>query len=169
MVRTIYQWMIRTVEGICIIAITIATLLTGYEVVMRQLFNSPTIWTNEITSYLLVWFGLLGIVYAYDKKTHVAVDMVYEHLPVTMQRFADLLTSTLILLFSATILYYGYKYWWMAYSRGWEHVGMLEIPMSYTRFALPLVGCFMVFQLSLAIYDQVRELRRKGDELRQEN
>jgi C4-dicarboxylate transporter, DctQ subunit len=158
MVRTIYQWMIKVVEVICIIAVAIATLLTGYEVMMRQLFGSPTIWTNEITSYLLVWFGLLGIVYAYDKKAHVAVDMIYEYLPVRVQRAVDILTSFLILLFSVTIFYYGYKYWWMAYSRGWQHVGMLDVPMSYTRIALPLVGCFMIFQLMITIYDQIREL-----------
>jgi len=158
MIRTIYRWMIKAIETICVISIFIIVILTGYEVVMRQMFSQPTIWTNELTSYLLVWFGLLGIVYAYDKKTHISVDMIYRCLPLRMRQAADILTSCLILMFAATILFYGYKYWWMAHSRGWEHVGMLDMPMSYTRFALPLVGFLMTFQLLIEIYDQFRGL-----------
>lgn len=159
MIRIAYKFIIRVVEAISIAGITLITLFTAYEVGMRELFGKPTIWTNEITSYLLVWVGLLGVVYAYDKGTHVSVDLFYRRLNIRIQRFFDAVTSSLMLLFALCVCVYGYKYWWLGYSRGWRHFGMLDVPMSYTRIALPVVGLLLVFQLIISLYDRIGSLK----------
>lgn len=159
MIRIAYKWMIKVVEGISILGITLITLFTAYEVGMRELFRKPTIWTNEITSYLLVWVALLGIVYAYDKGTHVSVDIVFRRFNVRVQRFFDVIIIVLMLIFALCICIYGYKYWWLGYSRGWRHFGMLDVPMSYTRISLPIVGLLLIFQFSVALYDRIVLLR----------
>jgi len=159
MIRIAYKWMIKVVEGISILGITLITLFTAYEVGMRELFRKPTIWTNEITSYLLVWVALLGIVYAYDKGTHVSVDIVFRRFNVRVQRFFDVITIVLMLIFAFCICIYGYKYWWLAYSRGWRHFGMLDVPMNYTRIALPVVGLLLIFQFAITLYDRIKMLR----------
>jgi TRAP-type C4-dicarboxylate transport system permease small subunit len=159
MIRIAYEWSIRVVEAISIVGIALITFFTAYEVGMRELFAKPTIWTNEITSYLLVWVGLLGVVYAYDKGTHVSVDLFYRRLGVRARRFLDVITTSLMLLFALCVCVYGYKYWWLGYSRGWRHFGMLDVPMSYTRIALPIVGLLLVFQLTMTLYDRVGLLK----------
>jgi TRAP-type C4-dicarboxylate transport system permease small subunit len=155
MFRVIYRWSIKIAEIISIVGVSLIVLFTAYEVIIRNVFNKPTIWTNEITSYLLVWLGMLGIVYAYDKGTHVSVDFVFRRLNTSTQRFLNALTVLLILTFSILICMYGYKYWWLAYSKGWRHFGMLDVPMSYTRISLPIVGILLVFQTSIATYDSI--------------
>lgn len=155
MIRIVYKWMIKVVEGISIVGITLIILFTAYEVGMRELFGKPTIWTNEITSYLLVWVALLGVVYAYDKGTHVSVDIVFRRFNVRVQRFFDVITIVLMITFTLCICIYGYKYWWLGYSRGWRHFGMLDVPMSYTRIALPIVGLLLIFQFAITLYDRI--------------
>jgi len=155
MIRVIYRWSIKTIEIVSIVGVSLIVLVTAYEVVLRNVFNKPTIWTNEITAYLLVWLGMLGIVYAYDKGTHISVDFVFRRLNVWVQKFLNVLTIFLILTFSVFICIYGYKYWWLAYSKGWRHFGMLDVPMSYTRISLPIVGILLVFQISIATYDNI--------------
>jgi TRAP-type C4-dicarboxylate transport system permease small subunit len=155
MIKTAYKFIIRVVEAISIAGITLITLFTAYEVGMRELLGKPTVWTNEITSYLLVWVGLLGVVYAYDKGTHVSVDLFYRRLSIRIRRFFDVVTSSLMLLFALCVCVYGYKYWWLGYSRGWRHFGMLDVPMSYTRIALPIVGLLLVFQFIITLYKRI--------------
>ena len=155
MIRVIYRWSIKAIEIISIVGVSLIVFVTAYEVILRNVFNKPTIWTNEITGYLLVWLGMLGIVYAYDKGTHVSVDFIFRRLNLGTQRFLNVLTVLLILTFSVLICIYGYKYWWLAYSKGWRHFGMLDVPMSYTRISLPIVGILMVFQTSIATYDNI--------------
>jgi len=159
MIRIAYKWMIKVVEGMSILGITLIILFTAYEVGMRELFRKPTIWTNEITSYLLVWVALLGIVYAYDKGTHVSVDIVFRRFNVRVQRVFDVIAILLMLMFALCICIYGYKYWWLGYSRGWRHFGMLDVPMSYTRIALPIVGLLLIFQFSITLYDRIGLLK----------
>jgi len=154
--------MIKAVEVATIVGITLIVLFTGYEVFIREIFGKPTIWTNEITSYLLVWVGLLGVVYAYDRGAHVSVDLVFRRLNAQIQRFLNVITAVLILLFGLCICVYGYKYWWLGYCMGWKHFGILDVPMSYTRIALPIAGLLLLFQVSITIYDQIRALRSKG-------
>ena len=156
MIRIICKWMIKVVETISSVSITLLASFTFYEVCMRELFRKPTIWTNEISSYLLVWVGVLGMVYAYDKGTHVSVDFIFRHLNARMQRFFNIITTLFVLTFALCLCIYGYKYWWIAFSNGWRHFGMLDIPMSFTRIALPIAGLFLVFQVSIALYDYIK-------------
>src|SRR3972149_954401 len=48
-----------------------------YEIVMRFVFNAPTIWANEATVYLLAIGYLLGGAYSLYYKAHVRVDILY--------------------------------------------------------------------------------------------
>jgi TRAP-type C4-dicarboxylate transport system permease small subunit len=166
MIRIAYKWIIRVVEAISIAGITLITFFTAYEVGMRELFRKPTIWTNEITSYLLVWVGLLGVVYAYDKGAHVSVDLVYRQLSVRIQKSFDMITTILMLLFALCVCVYGYKYWWLGYSKGWRHFGMLDVPMSYTRIALPIIGLLLAFQLVITLCERIgflKSMRGRGE------
>jgi len=155
MIRKIYRLMIQITGWTAVAGMFLITLLTAYEVVMRKMMGRPTIWTNEITGYLLIWVGLLGVVYAYDKRAHVSVDMIYQHLPPSIQTFFDVVTTAMVLLFGMCVCYFGYKYAWMAYARGWRHFGMLDVPMIYTRSALAIVGAMLVFQVSIDLYDRI--------------
>ena len=163
MIRTIYTIMIKTVEVVLLVGIALIVLFTGYEVFVREIFGKPTIWTNEITSYLLVWIGLLGIVYAYDKGAHVDVDLIFRHFNERWQKLCNIITSLLTVLFGMSICIYGYKYWWIGYTKGWKHFGILDVPMSYTRIALPIAGLLLIFQVSIVMYDQIRALRSLQD------
>jgi C4-dicarboxylate transporter DctQ subunit len=51
-------------------------LLSVFEAVMRSLFNSPTIWSLDVSLYFLVLAIFLGSSYAYQEKGHVAVDFL---------------------------------------------------------------------------------------------
>jgi TRAP-type C4-dicarboxylate transport system permease small subunit len=164
MIRTAHRGMIKSVEVFLIIGIALLVLFTAYEVCMREIFGKPTIWTNEITSYLLVWVGLLGVVYAYDKGAHVSVDLIFRRMDIRIQRFSNIITTILIFLFALCILIYGFNYWWIGYFRGWRHFGMLDVPMSYTRIALPITGLLLTFQVAITIYDHIRVLKSKGNE-----
>jgi TRAP-type C4-dicarboxylate transport system permease small subunit len=62
------------------------------------------------------------------------------------------------MLFGTGLLIYGYAYWWMGYSKGWKHFGMLDVPTSYTRIAVPLCGLFLIFQVAIIIYDQIKSI-----------
>ena len=153
----IYKACVKIMEVISMVAISLILIFTLYEVAAREIFGKPTIWTNELTSYLLVWFGMLSILYAQEKNAHVSVDLVYSKLSIRVRRTLDLVNLIMTLVFAVFICVYGYKYWWLGYSRGWHHFGMLDIPMSYTRIAMPVAGVLLVLIIAKGLCDKIYE------------
>ena len=51
-------------------------LLSVIEALLRGVFSSPTMWTVDISQYLLIIAAFFGSSYAYQEFGHVAVDFV---------------------------------------------------------------------------------------------
>ena len=62
------KFVVKVIEALSILGVVLMLLFTAYEVFVREILAKPTIWTNEVTSYMLVWFGMLSVVYAYTQK-----------------------------------------------------------------------------------------------------
>ena len=59
---------IRTIDAIsasagfiAAIALAVMTVIVGYEVVSRSVFNAPTTWVTEISTYIFVGIVFLGL------------------------------------------------------------------------------------------------------------
>jgi TRAP-type C4-dicarboxylate transport system permease small subunit len=156
----VYKVCIKILEVISMVAISLILLFTLYEVSAREILGKPSIWTNEITSYMLVWFGMLSILYTQEKKSHVSVDLIYSMLNYRVQRTLDIVIEFMILVFAIFICVYGFKYWWLGYSRGWHHFGMLDVPMSYTRIAMPVAGALLVLIILKSVYEKLFQKKR---------
>lgn len=57
------------------------TLLVTYEVVARRVFNSPHIWSFEITVMIYGFFFTIVAGYTLLQKGHVAIDVLLNRLP----------------------------------------------------------------------------------------
>lgn len=81
-----------------------AVVIYFYEVVMRYLFNMPTIWVHE-ASYLL--FGmqyLMAGAFALLHGAHVRVDILYVKLPPRGRVGMDIYTSIFFFIFALALL-----------------------------------------------------------------
>jgi TRAP-type mannitol/chloroaromatic compound transport system permease small subunit len=59
----------------------VAVAVTGYEVVMRYLFNAPTTWAFELTIMVCAIAYLLSGGYVTQRKAHIAITSISERLP----------------------------------------------------------------------------------------
>jgi TRAP-type C4-dicarboxylate transport system permease small subunit len=56
--------------------VMVIALLAVMEGVLRSVFSSPTIWSVDISAYLLILAAFFGSSYAYQEQGHVAVDFM---------------------------------------------------------------------------------------------
>jgi TRAP-type C4-dicarboxylate transport system permease small subunit len=73
--------------------------LTANEVVLRYFFNAPTIWTLEISEYLLSFCVYFGMAYSLQKEAHVSVPLIYSRFNKQTQWVLDMVGSVLLLVF----------------------------------------------------------------------
>ena len=62
-----------------------------YEVIVRYLFASPTIWAGDLTCMLCGTLSMFGAVYTLQNKMHISCDFIYRLWPKRLQALVDIL------------------------------------------------------------------------------
>ena len=76
-----------------------------YDVVMRYVFNAPTIWVLDFASFALSHLFFLALAPALDSGFHVSVDFFVQRLGAVFRRRAAILASLLGIIFAAIFFY----------------------------------------------------------------
>ena len=89
--------MVRAIDGlsrffgaIAAVLVIVLVVLMLYDVVLRYVFNAPTIWGNDINTWLMGASFVLSIAYAMSTDSHVRVDLLYDERTRPRIRYFDL-------------------------------------------------------------------------------
>ena len=130
--------------------------IVSYEVIMRYLFNSPTIWVNEVTRFLQIWATYLALTYSFHKQDFIRITVIYDRLNENGKKILDFISFIFILIFSSFVVYYG---WLIAYDSlkvGRTSSTILDVPSFLTELAIPLCFAFLVLRVILEIIAYIR-------------
>jgi C4-dicarboxylate transporter, DctQ subunit len=152
------------VSGLGVLAMGI--ILT-YEVVCRYIFNSPTIWAQEIAIYLYMWTMLAAASYTLQMGKHINVDLVITYLPTRAKMLLEIATSAVGAVFCAIVAVQAYEMIAATVQFGKVSATPLRVPMWIPQSALLMGFGLLTFQFAFIILDRVVELgthREKGGE-----
>ena len=130
--------------------------IVSYEVIMRYLFNSPTIWVNEVSRFLQIWATYLALTYSFHKNDFIRITVIYDRLNDKGKKILDFISFIFILIFSSFVVYYG---WIIAYDSlkvGRTSSTILDVPSFLTELAIPLCFAFLVLRVILEIIAYIR-------------
>jgi TRAP-type C4-dicarboxylate transport system permease small subunit len=82
-------------------AIFVAFAITVLEVVARYVFNRPTFWAHESTTFLIAAIFLIGGPIALARDKHIRVRMFYDSVSPKRKRLLDIVNSLIGLVFFA--------------------------------------------------------------------
>ena len=134
--------------------------IVSYEVIMRYLFNSPTIWVNEVSRFLQIWATYLALTYSFHKKDFIRITVIYDRLNETGKKILDFISFIFIIIFSCFVVYYG---WLIAYDSlkvGRTSSTILDVPSFLTEFAIPLCFAFLVIRVILEAIRYIRNFSK---------
>lgn len=75
------------------VAFLLITIFSFYEVVMRYVFNAPTIWVHETTIALTALCFTYGGAYCLGTDRHIRVVLLYDAVSPRVRRILDILIS----------------------------------------------------------------------------
>ena len=131
--------------------------IVSYEVIMRYLFNSPTIWVNEVSRFLQIWATYLALTYSFHKNDFIRITVIYDRLNDKGKKILDFISFIFILIFSSFVVYFG---WLIAYDSlkvGRTSSTILDVPSFLTEFAIPLCFAFLVLRVILEAIKYIRD------------
>jgi tripartite ATP-independent transporter DctM subunit len=131
------------------LALLAMALIMCYEIGSRSLFNSPTSWATEISTYLLVAVVFLGLGTAQSSNSHVQVELWVDRLAAATRRRVELVCQWVGLFF---VLMSG---WQMAsfnareFFNGTRDWGLLSTPQWIPE--LPVSVGLLVYALAILV------------------
>ncbi len=139
-------------------------LVVTYEVILRKIFHSPTVWAFEMTVYLYGAHFLLGAAYTYLHDRHVRIDILSSRLPVKAQLWLSIVTFFVIFvpfvggLTWSTLLYASHSV-----AMGEHSWSAWKPPLYIYKCVMPL-GFILLFVQGVAHF--IRDIYRlKGEEI----
>lgn len=86
-----------------------AVLITSFEVVMRYVFNSPTVYVHDSAIVLSALGFIFGGPYALQRREHIRISVIYDALRPSGRKVCDVLTLLVTTFFAAVLAYASIK------------------------------------------------------------
>ena len=127
----------RLEEWTVTVMLTLMTLLTFMQVVLRYGFNSGFTWALELTTVFFAVMIFVGIAYGVRIGAHIGVDALVKLMPSGPRRATSIVVVLLCLLYAGLVLVGSWTYVGKMYAIGVELEDM-PVPIWIVRAILPL-------------------------------
>ena len=123
-------------------AILASAAILGIEVVLRYVFDAPTIWAHETVIFLTACSFVFGGLYAAARNAHIRVVLIYDQLSASARRIMDVGISAACSLACACFAWAS----WTSVARAvWTPSGALRLETSGSAWNPPTPGLTKVF------------------------
>jgi TRAP-type C4-dicarboxylate transport system permease small subunit len=152
--KTAGEYIAKFMDGMISIAgyvgsalIIVGMLVTSYDVVLRYIFNSPTVWAVPVSGAILLWSTLLLASWVLREDQHVKMDLILERLQPRRKALTNCATSVLGIAACIIILWKGIAITWHAFYKGEvESIGMFALPSWVVLLGIPLGMVFVIWE-----------------------
>ncbi len=135
----------RFLEFILLGFFSVMLLSVLWQVFTRFILRSPSTITDEISSFGLIWVGLLGAAYATGKNLHLAIDILPSRLVQKRIHLFDGFVYLVVGAFGLLVLVVGgSRLCWITFILK-QKSAALEIPLGIVYLVLPLSGLLIVY------------------------
>lgn len=149
-------------------AILAMTLLITTDVVLRYVFNAPTKWIDEISTYLMVVAVFLGLAYTLREKGHVSVEFVTERLSTRIRDWVKVFSSIALLIFAVILIFLTWNVFFLSFVNQTISNSIIGVLIWPIQLLLPLGLAIMVLVSIYQILKEVKIALRKVERSEQE-
>ena len=156
---TVVDRITTVISRIAMVLTAVIVVIMTFEVTMRYVFFSPTLWVNEMAVWLGAMIYLLAGVYAMQRRSHIRITALYDAVPRNVQRVFDTISLLVILLYVFAMVFAG---WDIALNSllTWERYGTAFNPPVPATIR-PLVHIAAILVAVQAISNYVVDIRKE--------
>jgi len=157
--KTFRNLLVKLLEWAVILITAGLVLDVIWQVATRYLLKSPSSWTDELATLLIVWVALLGSSVAFIKKGHLGIDYLVNKLSPARRLLTEIVVYLLIGFFAVCILIYGGASLVSLVLMTKQVSPALGIKMGHVYLALPISGFFIALFSIEAVVERIVQLR----------
>jgi TRAP-type C4-dicarboxylate transport system permease small subunit len=149
------SWFCEIVAEIALMGLL---LLVSHEVFVRYVLDRPTIFSVEISEYLLVFISFMSIGWVLREDRHVQMLALVQILPKEVQLVLDLVTSILAIFFCGVLTWKGGQTAIMAYVGDYHSSSLVNFPLWIAYSFIPFGALVLGLQFMVRIGQRVKML-----------
>lgn len=131
-----------------------------WQIGSRWLFDSPSLWSEELARLLFLHMAIIGGAIAIKKDDHVKIVFFSDKLPHHMRYGLLFILELLVFVTLIAMIYYGYQH---VQRNAFFELITLGISSSWINYSLPLGGCFMLIRQSQKLYFVKKAWQKNGN------
>ncbi len=139
-----------------IVSLVLLTCLIFYQVIMRDLFNAPPTWTEELALVIMVYLAIVGGGWGIRDNIHIYVELAVSKLPRKARMITELLALSITLVFLACMVYYGIDLFQLTYH---QTLPATKMSVAYTYLPVSLAGVVGI----IFCIEKMVEIAEKGE------
>jgi TRAP-type C4-dicarboxylate transport system permease small subunit len=142
--------------------ILLASLLfiISLNIILRYFFSVPFFWTEELSSYLFVWAGLLSSAFVMGESGHIRITTILDRVSIRIRLLIEIIMNLLILSFLISFIPPSIKVLKLLNTSP-----ALHIHESYIYTIIPLSFGLMALHLIIEVLKQISLLRVQKEEV----
>jgi TRAP-type mannitol/chloroaromatic compound transport system permease small subunit len=125
-------------------------LVMGGNVLLRYVFHTGTVWSQELEWHLMAPISLFGMSYALRHKDHVRVDVLFASFPQRTKDFVDFISALILMAICIIVIWLSIAYVMQSWSIGEGSANPAGIPARYLLKSLIPIGFALMFIQALA-------------------
>lgn len=139
---------------LCETLLAVFVLMLFAQILARQLFGFSIAWTEELSTYLFVWFAYLGAVVAAKMSAHNRVTVHFMFMPKWLTRTLLTVADLLWVAFNLYFVWLSYDFVFNRMNLFWKSQ-TLGVPMKYFYMILPIAFTLMSIRILWIVYLRV--------------
>ncbi|MDJ0612804.1 MAG: TRAP transporter small permease [Rhizobiaceae bacterium] len=120
------DWLTWTFSRVMMWGPAFIVAIIFYEVIMRYIFFSPTLWVNEMSLWAGGMIFVTAGLYSMQQRSHIRIFVLYDMAPLWLRRVFDVISTLCVLIFAFAVVWGGFgeaiaKFWrWEAFGTAWD-------------------------------------------------
>lgn len=114
----IFIWLHRLEDGFLILLLVAMIGLSGFQILLRNVFDSGVVSAEVAVRILVLWIGLFGAVVASRNDEHIRIDVLIRFLPDRYKTAAQALVAVVTAAVCGTAAFYSLRFVRMEYEDG---------------------------------------------------
>ncbi|WP_116474383.1 TRAP transporter small permease [Zobellella maritima] len=144
--KLIYSLIDNIESFICRSLLATFVVILFIQIISRQVFNHSIAWSEELSTYMFVWFVYFGASYATKLAAHNRVTFQFKLFPPKFAVVSEALADLIWVGFNCYFVFLSYDFVFNKMNLFWKSQ-TLGVPMKYIYMILPIAFTLMTIRI----------------------
>ena len=137
--KPLMKFFYKIEDFVTILSLTFIILLTLYNVVLRFIFRTSSLWSDELISFLMLFMAMMGMAIGVKENSHASLENVVCKCPKKLQAVLYIVDGIIVAIFLFTSVFASFQF--LETVKGQKMV-ILRWPMTI-MYSFILLGCVL--------------------------